>query len=47
MDFDIIAEQQGWSVQTMLCVLRDFLNSEGANERLAEFAQDVADKENE
>lgn len=46
MDFDEIADAQGWSLTQMLIILRYFISEDGASERLSEFAQSVADEEN-
>lgn len=40
MDFDEIADNQGWSDYTMLVVLRGFISADGATERLNEYVQD-------
>ena len=46
MDFDEIAEAQGWNTDSMLIICRAFISEDGAGERLAEYAQSVADEEN-
>ena len=47
MDFDQIAEQQGWNAQTMLEICRDYISAtDGTGELLAEFARHTADLEN-
>lgn len=47
MDFDEIAEQQGWDTHTLLMICRDYISLHDHNgEDLAQFAQDIADREN-
>lgn len=47
MDFDQIAEQQGWDESTMLMICRDYIaTTDGNSEMLSEFAQQIADQEN-
>lgn len=47
MDFDEIAEKQGWSQQTILAICRDYISCvDGSSEFLAEFAKGIADEEN-
>jgi hypothetical protein len=46
MDFDEIADQQGWNLDSMISVLRGFISQDGASDRLNEYAQSVADEEN-
>lgn len=47
MDFDEIAEQQGWDTHTLLEICRDYISiTDGNGEFLAEFAQNIADQEN-
>ena len=47
MDFDAIAEQQGWDTHTILEICRDYISlhdHDGSD--LTQFAQDIADQEN-
>ena len=46
MDFDDIAEAQGWSVSSQLMVALDFIFSNNLSDALDEHAQAVANNEN-
>jgi hypothetical protein len=46
MDFDEIADQQGWSADSEVITLRAFISKQGLDAALAEYAQEVADEEN-
>lgn len=45
-DFDEIADQQGWSTETMLFIVRMFIGQRNLGEELAEVARVVAEGEN-
>lgn len=46
-DFDVIADQQGWAPGEIIDCLRAFVADDGGNDRLAEFARERADEENQ
>lgn len=46
MDFDEIAEVQGWNADSCLAVVRAFISEAGQSEMLAEYARRVAETEN-
>lgn len=46
MDFDEIADQQGWNAHTCLQLCREFISKVGMQEALDVFAQEKADEEN-
>lgn len=46
MDFDEIAEAQGWDTLSMLTVAREYISLVGASEGLDEHARYVAEREN-
>lgn len=47
MDFDEVAEAQGWDTLTMLCIAREYISlTDGSGEGLAEHARHVAEQEN-
>lgn len=47
MDFDEIADEQGWNADSMIILLRAFISERGLEEALSEYAQARADEENE
>lgn len=47
MDFDEIAEAQGWDAYSCLTVVREFISVNGYSEMLDEHARNVARTENE
>ena len=47
MDFDEIAEQQGWNERTCLWLLREFVSRAGLSDELDRFALAKAEEENE
>jgi hypothetical protein len=46
LDFDEIAEQQGWNDQTLIQILRQFITEVGMSDDLNRFAQETAAVEN-
>ena len=47
MDFDELAEAQGWNNDTLTGIMRGFISNNGLSEELAVYAQEIADEENE
>lgn len=45
MDFDELAEAQGWTEQTCLQLCREFISMMGLGDQLDAFAQERADQE--
>jgi hypothetical protein len=47
MDFDEIAEAQGWSEITIIHILRSFISRQGLQDALDQYAKEQADEEND
>lgn len=45
LDFDKIAERQGWNDQSLLFILREFISKAGLQDALNTFASEKADEE--
>jgi hypothetical protein len=46
LDFDEIAEEQGWDQDSLLSIMRGFISERGLSEALGERAREIADEEN-
>jgi hypothetical protein len=44
--FEEIAEAQGWSIETQLDVLRDYVSNQQSEDALSDYAETVAETEN-
>jgi hypothetical protein len=46
LDFDEIAEQQGWNAQTLVDILREYISNQHCDDALDDFAREKANEEN-